>query len=87
MASERKCVRFTLEARCNGCCMKGGQNKRGNNTVAHGSCSFMMWFMSAHRKELDFESVLDESRTISLCPEMLMKVLYAHTRTVSVMKF
>ena len=32
-----------------------------------------------HRKELDFEFVLDESRTIAL---MLVKVLYAHTRAV-----
>ena len=37
--------------------------------------------------ELDFESVLDESGTIALCPEVLMKVLYAHTRAVSVMNF
>ena len=44
-------------------------------TVAHD----VVYYVFAHRKELDFESVLDESGTIALCPEMLMKVLYAHT--------
>ena len=43
--------------------------------------------MFAHRKELDFTSVLDESGSIALCPEVLMKVLYAHTRAVSIMNF
>ena len=43
--------------------------------------------LCAHRKELDFESVLDESRTIAPCPEVLMKVLYAHTRAVSILNF
>ena len=41
----------------------------------------------AHRKELDFESVLDESGTIALRPEVLMRVLYAHPRAVSIMNF
>ena len=36
-------------------------------------------YVFAHRKELDFESVLDESGTIALRPEVLMRVLYAHT--------
>ena len=48
-------------------------------TVAHD----VVYYVFAHRKELDFESVLDESGTIALCPEMLM-VLYAHTRAVSI---
>ena len=52
-------------------------------TVAHD----VVYYVFAHRKELDFESVLDESGTIALCPEMLMKVLYAHTRAVSIMNF
>ena len=43
-------------------------------TVAHD-----VVIMSAHRKELDFESALHESRT--------MKVLYAHTRAASIMNF
>ena len=52
-------------------------------TVAHD----VVYYVFAHRKELDFESILDESGTIALCPEMLMKVLYAHTRAVSIMNF
>ena len=47
----------------------------------------VVYYVFAHRKELDFESVLDESGTINLCPEMLMKVLYAHTRAVSIINF
>ena len=50
-------------------------------TVTHD----VVYHVFAHRKELDFESVLDESRTIALSPEVLMKVLYAHTRAVSIM--
>ena len=50
-------------------------------TVSHD----VVYYVFAHRKELDFESVLDESRTIALSPEMLMKVLYAHTRVISIM--
>ena len=50
-------------------------------TVSHD----VVYYVFAHRKELDFESVLDESRTIDVCPEVLMKVLYAHTRAVSIM--
>ena len=38
-------------------------------------------------QELDFQSVIDESGTIALCSEMLMKVLYAHTRAVSIMNY
>jgi hypothetical protein len=52
-------------------------------TVAHD----VVYYVFAHRKELEFESVLDESGTIALCPEMLMKVLYAHTRAESIMSF
>ena len=44
-------------------------------------------YVFAHRKELDFQSVLDESGTIALRPEVLMRVLYAHTRAVSIMNF
>ena len=50
-------------------------------TVAH-----VVYYVLAHRKELDFESVLDESGTIALCSHML-KVLYAHTRAMSIMNF
>ena len=46
-----------------------------------------VYYVFAHRKELDFESVVDESGTIALCPEVLMRVLYAHTRAVSIMNF
>lgn len=52
-------------------------------TVSHD----VVYYVFAHRKELDFESVLDESRTIALSPEVLMKVFYAHTRAVSIMNF
>ena len=52
-------------------------------TVTHD----VVYYVFAHRKELDFESVLDESGTIALSSEMLMKVLYAHTRAVSIMNF
>ena len=52
-------------------------------TVAHD----VVCYVFAHRKELDFESVLDESGTIALRPEVLMRVLYAHTRAVSIMNF
>ena len=52
-------------------------------TVAHD----VVYYVFAHRKELDFESVLDESGTIALCPEVLMRVMYAHTRAVSIMNF
>ncbi len=52
-------------------------------TVAHD----VVYYVFAHRKELDFESVLDESETIAVCPEILMKVLYAHTRAESIMNF
>ena len=34
--------------------------------------------LCAHRKELDFESVLDESRTIAPCPEVLMRFICAY---------
>ena len=47
----------------------------------------MIFTVFAHRKELAFESVLDESGTIALCPEVLMRVLYVHTRAVSIMNF
>ena len=53
-------------------------------TVTHD----VVCYVFAHRKELDFESVLsDESGTIDLRPEVLMRVLYAHTRAVSIMNF
>ena len=52
-------------------------------TVAHD----VVYYVFAHRKELDFESVLDELGTIALCPQMLMKVLYAHTKAVSIINF
>ena len=52
-------------------------------TVTHD----VVYYVFAHRKELDFESVLDERGTIGLCPELLMKVLYAHRRAVSIMNF
>ena len=52
-------------------------------TVTHD----VVCYVFAHRKELDFESVLDDTRTILLCPEMLMKVLYAHSRAVSIVNF
>jgi hypothetical protein len=52
-------------------------------TVTHD----VVYYVFAHRKELDLQSVLDESGTIALCPEMLMKVLYAHTRAVSIINF
>ena len=52
-------------------------------TVSHD----VVYYVFAHRKELDFESVLDESGTIALSSDMLMKVLYAHTRAVSIMNF
>jgi hypothetical protein len=52
-------------------------------TVAHD----VVYYVFAHRKELDFESVLDESGTIALRQEMLMKVSYAHTRAVSMINF
>ena len=45
-------------------------------TVTHD----VVYYEFAHRKEV--ESVLDESRSIALCPGMVMKVLYAHTRAV-----
>ena len=47
----------------------------------------VVYYVFAHQKELDFESVLDESGTIALCPEMPMKVLYAHTRALSIINF
>ena len=47
----------------------------------------VVYYVFAHRKELDFESVLDGSGIIALSPEVLMKVLYAHTRSVSIMNF
>lgn len=43
-------------------------------SVTHG----VVYYVLAHRKELDFESVLDESRTIALSPEVLMKALHVH---------
>ena len=49
-------------------------------TVSHD-----VYYVFAHRKDLDFASVLDESKSIALSPEVVMKVLYAYTRTVSVM--
>ena len=52
-------------------------------TVTHD----VVYYVFAHRKELDLESVLDKSRSIALCPEVLMKVLYVHTRAVSIMNF
>ena len=52
-------------------------------TVSHD----VVYYVFAHRKELDFASVLDESGSIALCPEVLMKVLYAHTRVASIMNF
>ena len=53
-------------------------------TVAHDD---VVYYVFAHRKELDFETVLDESGITALCLKMLMKVLYAHTRAVSITKF
>ena len=47
----------------------------------------VVYYVFAHRKELNFESVLDESRTIALYPEVVTKVLYAHTRDVSNVNF
>ena len=37
-------------------------------------------YVFAHRQILDFESVLDEQNTIAFPPNVLMEVLYVHTR-------
>ena len=44
-------------------------------------------YVFAHRRILDFELVLDEQKTIDLLQQVLMKVLYAHSRTEIIINF
>ena len=44
-------------------------------------------YIFAHRRILDFASVLDEQKTINLPQEVLVKVLYAHSRTEIIINF
>ena len=44
-------------------------------------------YVFAHTKYLDFQSVLDEHKTTALCPSLLMRVLYAHTRAQIIFNF
>ena len=52
-------------------------------TVTHD----VVHYVFAHRKQLDFHSVLDEQNTIALPPHVLMTVLYAHTRVETIQNF
>ena len=44
-------------------------------------------YVFAHRRVLDFETVLDQQKTIALHPALLMDVLYAHSRTELIINF
>ena len=52
-------------------------------TVTHDA----VYYVFAHRQQLDFASVLDHQHTIALPSELLMTVLYAHTRVGSIVNF
>ena len=47
----------------------------------------IIYYIFAHRKELNFQSVLDTNQTIALPPRLLMKILYAHSRVESILNF
>ena len=53
------------------------------STITHDA----VYHVFAHRLELNFQSVLDDNNTIALPPEILMKVLYAHTRAETITNF
>ena len=51
--------------------------------VAHDA----IYYVFSHRRQLTFESVLDDNQTIALSPQMLMTILYAHTRAETIINF
>lgn len=52
-------------------------------TVTHDA----VYHVFAHRRVLDFASVLDNQNTVALPLQLLMTVLYAHTRAESIVNF
>lgn len=54
------------------------------STITHD----IVHYIFAHRRILDFQSVLNEhTNTIALPPQVLMTVLYAHSRVESIQNF
>ena len=46
-----------------------------------------VYYVFSHQRELNFESVLDNNNTVALSPQMLMTILYAHTRADTMLNF